>query len=157
MVDMSHRIGLRRFGAVVITGLALAAGGAACGDDDETSSGEAGKSSTTEATTGTSGGGAAGIKGLETKLKETLSRSPAGLSGITSTQPEEPAVTVVDCPDDTEIAVGTPIECSITGDQGLSGAVTVTPKSADATEFTYKGSLTSDTSSKTVSGSVSQG
>ena len=154
-MPLNVRVG--RLGAVVIAGLALAAGGAACGDDDEGSSGEGGKSPTTKAVTETTGGSTGSIKGLEAKLKETLSRSPAGLSGITSTQPEEPAVTVVDCPDDTEIAVGTPIECSITGEQGLSGAVTVTPKSADATEFTYKGSLTSDTSSKTVSGSVSQG
>ncbi len=84
---------------------------------------------------------------IESSLESSLGGSSSSFDSST------PAVTDVSCPDEVEAAAGTTFDCELTGEQGLTGSITVTLKNATGTSFKYKGQQESNGSSVTLSGS----
>ncbi|MDQ3586813.1 MAG: DUF4333 domain-containing protein [Actinomycetota bacterium] len=75
---------------------------------------------------------------IEQKLEQALSGSSSTTAPGATSGPKVQAVT---CPPDVRPAKGKSFTCEATGDQGLKGAIEVTPKSDSGTPFSYKGSL----------------
>lgn len=61
---------------------------------------------------------------------------------------------VVDCPDAIEGSTGADFDCSIEGDDGLTGSVTVTLTDDTGSHYSYEGSYRVGGTSATINGSV---
>jgi hypothetical protein len=116
--------------------LAFAAAG--CGGDDESSTSDEAEAA-----------------GLDTAPIESTLESTLGDSGSSLNAPSGPAITGVSCPDEVEAAAGTSFDCDLSGEDGLSGTVTVTLEDDSGAEVKYKGEAETSGFSTEVNGTVS--
>jgi len=123
--------------ALVVVVVASVLGG--CGGDDDSDSGDS--------DSGVENG--ISTADIETSLVDSIGGTDTGIPeppdipgapetpGIPET-PSGPAVTDVECPEEVEGATDTEFECDLTGEEGLTGTVTVTLLDDEGTEFDYE-------------------
>jgi hypothetical protein len=97
--------------------------------------------------------GSSGGSGLDTAEIESTLESNLGGSG-SSLDSTGPAITDVSCPDEVEAAADTSFDCTLAGDGGLSGDVTVTIKDEAGSEIEYEGSAEAEGFTQEINGNV---